>query len=306
MMNKRQLLQEYSNEVEEKNLTPYGVVVSAPPGTGKTGFAARTPWVADADWVNHQVFKQLAHVFGDAFWRHPECTGTLQRNMKIRNMNKFFEENPGAIILDVHVYPWTKAVVEIPVQRLNSQLEYRAKMESRPAVTIDESKNSLAKIRRLAKEANIPVFDNFRDAIDEADKTAMHFRGQYDMATFGTGVHRRTLRGTMKGWRLEGCYSGYKKGETPGQGGSTRIVWKSRDQANLYVVLKLFSDNGVFPEEPRTVKFWRTTTLRADKMKWKSAKNEFKPSQEQVIEFSAILLNLLRSFNIDGIFETYE
>lgn len=95
-----------------------------------------------------------------------------------------------------------------------------------------------------------------------------------------------------RGWKFSFAARGYKENEDPGKSGSTRVVWHyARD--DLYMVMKLFDDDGNFPEYPRTVKFWKTKQFAKDKMKWASAQNSFKPSQLEMDGYVRILDSLL-------------
>lgn len=92
-------------------------------------------------------------------------------------------------------------------------------------------------------------------------------------------------------WTLEFSARGYKDSDPP-NGGSTRIVWKS-NETPMYMVMKLFDDGGTFPEEPRTIKFWKTSDFKSDYMKWASSKHRFEPTPEEMVSFQRLRDELL-------------
>jgi len=92
-------------------------------------------------------------------------------------------------------------------------------------------------------------------------------------------------------WTLAFSARGYKDSDPP-NGGSTRIVWKS-NETPMYLVMKLFDDGGTFPEEPRTIKFWKTSDFKSDYMKWASAAHRFEPTSEEMASFNDLRTELL-------------
>lgn len=115
---------------------------------------------------------------------------------------------------------------------------------------------------------------------------------------------RETENVDIDGWTFEFAAHGYKDTDPP-NGGSTRIVWKH--PSGCYLVMKLFDDGGPpYPEEPRTIKFWKTSDFKSDYMKWASAQHQFVPDEEQMNSFVELLKEIVTATPLDELPELWE
>lgn len=145
-----------------------------------------------------------------------------------------------------------------------------------------------------AKALGIDVFSTFEDATANFGKCDYKITVNVDDSANTHMKSRRVLKPLKESenpddqtvWQFEWASRGYKEGETPKEAGSTRIVWH-HTTAGFYVVMKLFSkleeDNSItILDEPRTIKFWKTSDFAKDRMKWASSKFEFQPTEEEM------------------------
>lgn len=277
-----------------------GCMILAPPGSGKTTQCLNHPFLADADTINSSVYARLYEIYGEHFWRNEEFDRDLIRRMKLWTMGRFFSNNEGALVVGVGgPSEWVKAIVILPSAMHRRFVEHRLKTQSRMQPSWKECKDARAGLRQFAKRTGTRIFDNWDDAI------AFSATGVEWTADFESRVKVPKYVGTMKNWKLEGVYQGYKDTDPP-NGGSTRVVWQSLGTPSTFCVLKLFDDNGVIETTPRTVKFWRTKQLASDKMKWKSARHRVNFSVERQQQVTKILFDLIESVDIASMFEMHE
>lgn len=296
----RRLLELTYKRYPETDPDVKGCMILAPPGSGKTTLCMRYPFLADGDTICGSVYEQLYELYGAHFWRHKDFDTTLERRMKMWTLGRFFSDNEGALVLDVKgPSQWVKAIVILPVKLHRKFVEHRLKTQSRLQPTWAEVKGARKEMKQFAARTGIPIFDNFDAAI------AHSATGIEWTANFEQRVKVPRYVGTMKNWRLEGIYQGYKDTDPP-NGGSTRVVWQSLASKDTFCVLKLFDDNGIIATTPRTVKFWRTSKLNADKMKWKSSRHKVEFGVKRQQQVTTILHNLIESIDIGSMADMHE
>jgi hypothetical protein len=136
-----------------------------------------------------------------------------------------------------------------------------------------DAHNNRESVRKLAETLDIPIVDNFEAILQAIQPHAL--------------VETESKEESPDdGWKLQFAARGYKEGESPGETGSTRIVWTNDD---WFLVLKLFDDGKTFPKYPRTIKFWQTENFKYDRMKWASAVNQFEPTSEELKAYTSIM-----------------
>lgn len=146
-----------------------------------------------------------------------------------------------------------------------------------------DAHNNRESVQKIAELFGVTVretFDEVMSDITSAEKTSS-----------STAEEKETeYSGAVEEWEFAWASRGYKDNDPP-DGGSTRIVWKH--PSDYYLVMKLFDSGDLeFPEEPRTVKFWKTSDFRTDRMKWASAANQFDPTDEELAAYMNILKDL--------------
>jgi hypothetical protein len=154
--------------------------------------------------------------------------------------------------------------------------------------------NNREYLSNSASALGIDVFDSFEEATANFGKCSYKIPVSVSDDAQEHMKSRRTIvdppadsepESNQTAWNFEWASRGYKEGETPKEAGSTRVVWKH--PTGFYVVMKLFSeleedDSITILDEPRTLKFWKTSDFKKDRMKWASSKFEFKPTDEEM------------------------
>lgn len=279
------------------------MIISAP-GSGKTHQAQSNAWLVDGDLVAASMYKKLFDTFGPRFWTHKDYNVKDWRAMKRGLQNQHFINYPGTILLDVEGPPqWVKCGVLIPEEDHRRQIEYRNRNEHRGGgdVSWAEIQRARTGVAESCREYNVPIFTTFREAIEYVAGLTDHMRGD-EMPPTNLMPHKRKPKG-LKDWRFVGVYQGYKDSDPP-TGGSTRVVWQSRYQDDAFLVFKLFDDDETktYPEFPRTIKFWRTKELRADRLKWKSSQYEQEWPLDRIRDVAQLLIETAESIGIGEMF----